>query len=637
MTNQLIALTLLSKQWQKLNKSYLENFVPLFATLIIKNKIQNFEKREFSELAKKFSQEYGLPLPTYIVGPIVNKFCEKKYFTKMKEKYVTNIELLIENGLLIEDEIEDTKNQYKVIIKDFCEFCRLEFSKEIDEDSAQRIIQNFIKENGTDIFMNKEFCIDSTNISLDEKYYINKYVSTLYLEKPDFYKIIVSMAVGNIALLAMYITPPGSLEKSLSKCVFYFDSSFIFPLLGIDLSERKIIIKELLADLISKGATIKIFKHTYNEIINILETATLYLESPDYDPKKANKALFFLRQEGYSKTQVELIIQSIDRVLEAEYIKVDSEEGKILGINEQLLFEEISKNLILKKFETAEFYKERTERDVNSIIFTYERRKKLVSKNFKDAKYSFITENGLLTSVDKKIIYELSDKKVKIDDFFPAAIHELILESYLFLGSSKKAIDNMNLSIFATAINAINPSKELQACVKEEAKKLLNSNQISEADFLLLNADYLIKDSLSKKTLCNLENISENTIYSLVEDAKEQIAIDERNKRKKAEEQLSKENNKNFQRIKKAKNRAKRKTNIIFVLSIFGLLIPYFLSAYSFFLFPIYIGIICFAIWTLFCFIINYCTDIKLKKLKSIIYEKQLKRAYDFFELDFEG
>lgn len=634
MKNQLLSLTLLSKQWEKYNQTYLDNFLPLFATLMVKNNVHKINKADFAKISESFVNEYKIPFPTYIVGPIVNKLCERKLFGKNKDSYSTNLEKLISEGYYIEDEINDTNNQNKLVIKGFVEYVKTKLNREISDNDAENIILKFIQENNTALFLNNEIIKHTEVILPEEKYLISEYISTLYIENPSLYKIIVNMAVGNIALIAMYLTPPGTLEKSLSKCVFYFDSSFIFPLLGIDINERKIIIQDLFLELKEKGSSIKIFRHTYDEIVGILKTATEYLESPFYDPNKANKALFFLRQEGFSRTQVELIIQSIDRILKENNITIDNEEGKNLGISEEALFNEISNKLVLKNYETPEYYKDRTERDVNSIIFTYERRKKLVSKDFKDAKYSFITENGLLTNADIKTVYNMTDKKINKENFFPAAVNELLLASYLFLGSSKKAIDNMNLSLFSAALNALKPTKELQALVKKEAKQLFDNNQINEEDFYLLNADHIIKDVLSEKTLNNLENLTEDTIYSIVDDVKDKIALEERKKRKDAEDKLSEENKKNIERRRKADKRAKRFALLIYILTVFGIAIPYLLSLIPLLSLHFGITIVVCIIYTLFCFLINHIKNINLKSIKQSIYDKQRKKAYKYFELE---
>ena len=245
---------------------------------------------------------------------------------------------------------------------------------------------------------------------------------------------------------------------------------------------------------------------------------------------------------------------------------------KKLGIDENKLSEEISKNLSLRQFETADRYADRTERDVYSIIYTYERRKKIISKDFIDAKYSFITENALLTKADRNIIYEYTDKKIKRTDLFTAAIPEAMLCSYLYLGSSKKAVNNITMSVLATAYTAIRPTPELEALVKDIALKLKDDGRITEKEYHLVTSSYLIKDCLS--------------------------------------------------------------AHILFILKLIGLCIPYIMSGISFFKISWMSSLVIFIIWTVFCFLINHFYPINLKIMWENTYIKALTRAYEHFELD---
>ena len=74
MNKQLATFSLLSTQWKKYNRSYLDNFVPLFATLLIEKAITNFGQKDYIELAEGFKQLYSLPpLPSFLVSSLVEK------------------------------------------------------------------------------------------------------------------------------------------------------------------------------------------------------------------------------------------------------------------------------------------------------------------------------------------------------------------------------------------------------------------------------------------------------------------------------------------------------------------------------------------------------------------------------------
>lgn len=633
MNKHLATFSLLSTQWQKYNKSYLDNFVPLFATLLVEKQKRSFEHKDFTNLANDFKDLFSLHLPAYLVSPLVSKLIQLHLITKERNEFIFDSSKIIEHKLYIKDEIESYAHKQNLIFSDFIKYCKDKYQKQITQEDANRIILSFIKENDADII----FRDIKTDSSQEEFFLVAKYVSSLYIENPDLYRDIVNFAVGNIAFNAIYLAPIESNSESLKKCVFFLDSSFIFPLLGIDSMQREEIIKDILHEIHSKGGFVKIYQHTHDEIIEILKTAIKYVDSPMYNPKLANKALSFLRQEGFSATKVELILHSLDRILKENRIDTEKEiPDKKLCIDENALTVEIENNLSLRQYESANKCADRTERDVKSIIYTYEKRKKVDSENFVDAKYSFVTENALLTRADKKVVSVYSQKNTSEHDFFPAAIPEAMLCAYLYLGSANKVIENVTLSVLATAFTAIRPTAELENLIKDTALKLKENNRITENEYNLVISSHLIKDCLAERTLTSYENVNEDTIFALIEDAKDSIGLDERKKRKEAETKLFEEEIKNKQRKLKAKKRAKKRTLIVCCLKYFLLLIPYIFSAFSLFNMCWKITLSTFVIWTIFCFVLNHYKSISLKSIWQRTYYKSLKNAYAHFVLNMD-
>lgn len=387
MNEQLATFSLISTQWQKYNKSYLDNFIPLFATLLIDKKQPHFGQRDYKKLSDDFASTFALPpIPSYLISSLVGRLLKLKAITKEGDSFIINTQAIIEQGLCIKDEIDACIKKQKEILNHFITFCKNSHSKDFSNDDASRIITNFINKHYCNIFFEEKGCSLKTSeveSSKEENFFVAKYISYLFENSHKFYQDFVNFSVGKIAFNAMYFAPLESEKESLKKCVFFLDSSFIFPLLGIDSMEREPIIKDIIQEIRSKGGFVKVYKHTYDEINEILETAKKYVESPDYDPRLANKALFYLRQEGYSITRVDLKIRAIDRILKENHIDIEKNIiEKRLGIDENKLSEEISKNLNLRHFETADKYAHRTQRDVDSIIYTYERRKKNNIKRF---------------------------------------------------------------------------------------------------------------------------------------------------------------------------------------------------------------------------------------------------------------
>ena len=95
MDRKLITFSLLSVQWQKYNKSYLDNFIPLFATLLIEKKKHNFEQKDYTQLADDFKDLFSLPLPAYLIGSIVTKMVQQNIISRENGIFIANFPILI--------------------------------------------------------------------------------------------------------------------------------------------------------------------------------------------------------------------------------------------------------------------------------------------------------------------------------------------------------------------------------------------------------------------------------------------------------------------------------------------------------------------------------------------------------------
>ena len=85
MDKQLATFSLLSTQWQKYNKSYLDNFVPLFATLLVENTISNFAQKDYAILAEDFKKLFSLPIPAYLISSLVAKLLSLHFIKKERD------------------------------------------------------------------------------------------------------------------------------------------------------------------------------------------------------------------------------------------------------------------------------------------------------------------------------------------------------------------------------------------------------------------------------------------------------------------------------------------------------------------------------------------------------------------------
>lgn len=646
--NKLASFSLISLQWHKYKKTYLDNFIPLFCTMLIDNTISKIEIKDYPELVDLFRKMYSIDLPLYVVQAIIDAMYQFDFLNKEQTTYIINTNKIIDNKFYISEIQNECLAKQSIVVKSFCEYVKEHLNKNLDNITATKLLLEFIKRNDVSLFLDNNINLDDTisdsqnSITAEEYYLTGSFINWIYRSNPSIYKNIVDFSVGNIAFNALKMNSLPKEAETLKKCVIFLDASHIFPLLGIDQNDRFETVKLIIKTIHEKGGFVKIYQHTYDEIKEIIDTATKYIESPLYDPYKATKALLYMRQEGFSQTRVEAILASLDRKLKQYKIDIEKElPDRKLGLDENKLTEFIKNRNIHKRFHSEEFYIKRTERDVSSIIFTYEKRKKLDSVSFIDAKYIFITENPVLSLADKNMIKEFDIFK---ESLVLAAIPETLLCSYLWFGSPEKAEEYLTFELLGMAFSAISPTPEIIQKLKIEIKKLYDIGDITENDYLIMSTEYIIKNALSEKTLNNPANLTNDTIFDLAEIAKDKLAIKDREERKEIEKRfyiLSNDTEKRSNNLKeKAKHNADKNTNrtiwifrILFIL--LHIVIPGTISilqsifAYS----NILILLFSIAI-SLIIYILNIEKEFSLSGKRTDLYNKYLLKWYKEYELD---
>lgn len=646
--NKLASFSLISLQWHKYKKTYLDNFIPLFCTMLIDNNISKIEIKDYPKLIDLFQKMYSIDIPLYVVQPIINNMYQFGFLSKEQVAYTINTDKIIDNKFYISEIQNECLAKQDIVVKSFCEYVKEHFNKNLDNITATKLLLEFIKRNDVSLFLDNNINLDDTisdsqnSITAEEYYLTGSFIKWIYRSNQSIYKNIVDFSVGNIAFNALKMNSLPKEAETLKKCVIFLDASHIFPLLGIDQNDRFETVKLIIKTIHEKGGFVKIYQHTYDEIKEIIDTATKYIESPLYDPCKATKVLLYMRQEGFSQTMVEAISASLDRKLKQYKIDIEKElPDRKLGLDENKLTEFIKYKNTHKRFQSEDFYVKRTERDVNSIIFTYEKRKKLDSVSFIDAKYIFITENPVLSLADKNMIKEFDIFK---ESLVLAAIPETLLCSYLWFGSPEKAEEYLTFELLGMAFSAISPTPEIIQKLKIEIKKLYDIGDITENDYLIMSTEYIIKNALSEKTLNNPANLTNDTISDLAEIAKDNLAIKDREERKEIEKKfcnLSNDTEKRSNNLKeKARHNADKNTNrtiwifrILFIL--LHIVIPGTISILqSIFAYSNILILLCSIAISLIIYLLNIEKEFSLSGKRTDLYKKYLVKWYKEYELD---
>jgi hypothetical protein len=530
MNRSLLSLCLVNTLWHKYKKTYVDNFVPLMATTIIKHNYHKIENKDIKRLIDDFVTDFEIPLKYSPTLAILQK-CKKNGILRLtgRSYYVNHA---IANKFDLSKDIEENTYKQNKFLSEFKKFVNFEIEEDISDDIVSNLVLSFIENNDVGLFLFSGSTDGSLlpNAKLPHaykryRYLFDKFVSKIYNEDRDLFKILVEIALGSIATNALLFSFSSRTTESIKDSIIYLDTSIILRLIGVDERENCEAASCFLESIRSSGGILKIFTHTYEETIEVLETSTGWIESNNFDPAKANRATLFFRQEGYKKSDVELIISSLDRILNDNNIAVEDAPDytfENVKINERSL-QEIFENEILRRDKSfqKELYQRRTLRDISSICAISRLRSNIkYIRTIKEAKYVFVTLNGALSYANYSYNREFKrNKKWDIQE----CISDVFLGTYLWVSTPQIASTINSFKIKAVALSAIRPDPEMEQALQAEAKKLLEKGTITEDDYILVTTSHMIKDLLSDKHFGDAALINESSIYGILEEVKDRL------------------------------------------------------------------------------------------------------------------
>lgn len=551
MDRSLLSLCLINTLWHKYRKTYVDNFVPLIATTLTKHSYHKIENDNIKNLINDFREDFGILLTRDPTLAILHKCKKYQIIRSWGRTYYVNSEKAAKYD--ISKEIEQNLDKQKRFFSDFKFFFQTISQDTISDDIISNIVMEFIKNNDVGLFLSsnnlEEDLLPEPKLPHDYKrykYIFEKYIYTIHKENKEIFSILVEIALGSIATNALLFSFSNQTSDSIKDCDIYLDTSLVLSLIGADGRENSESVNLFLESIRSNGAKLKIFNHTYDESKESLETCINWVESIDFDPMKANKMTLYFRQEGYKKSDIELLLASFDRQLKESKITIESPPEYTYEdtlIDEKQFQKQFEKELAKKdKTFQVELYKRRTQRDIASICAISRLRygKKHI-KTIKDAKYLFVTPNGALSLTNYR--YNKKNHRNKYHEI-PECVSDVFLGTYLWVNTPQIANTINYFKVIAVALSAIRPEPEMENDLRIEAKKLLNNGNITKDDYILLTSSHMVKDLLSDYKFSEAAKITESSIYSMLDEVKERLLGNKNNEINKLQEELTSEKNK---------------------------------------------------------------------------------------------
>ena len=486
------------------------------------------EYRPFSvqDICDDFTKYCGFSIPyhpmTVIVGILKGQGCLWETFSSTFNPVRDKIEKDISDNAIEKEQI-----QLDRLIERYVIFSKSSAGIDITKTDAERIIDDFISANGTDLLRGvQEYSVIADSASLRSFY---AFYSSLEKTDPSL-EYINSLIVGRILTELFISGQDQSAGVTRSNATVYLDTSVVFALLGVDEIDHSNVYKDLVAATQKMGMKVKVFWHTFLEIITLVQGSEEWIGNPNYDPFCATASTRFFVSHNYTKDEVANYAATLEAKLKSYEIEIDDMPYPATsprGVNSEQRYYD----LIVERYkERSQFFdeelKQKTiDKDARSLYFVDHLNAGNRALYLRAVSHIFITRNNALASIAKDFVQQNTSE-------IPDCVNDIYWGTLIWLNNPQKLLSATRVRVAANAYAAFLPSTQLKRKLVESAETLVENETITTEEAYFLKSSILAQRLLMEMTKGDANYFTEKTpidiLAKIKDDAKRQGRLEER-------------------------------------------------------------------------------------------------------------
>lgn len=561
----IVSLALLKVNWDKFQRGYLDNFVPIIAECV---RLLPQDIVSLSEVQSKVRSEFGLNMPQNTLETLL-RLVKKHGFVKQELNVLKkNSERLAQlNFRPVQIEV---LTAYEELVAKLVRFCHESHSVTWTEAEAEGALLAYLQDDKLIIFGSQ---VAGTTIppapamsmnNRDTRYLVGDFVRYLKEGYSPVFDMFETIVKGNMLANAIFLPDPAEAQRRFRNTAIYFDTKFLIWALGYAGSPREAPCRELLSLLYETGADLRCFAHTVEEIERILNTAGRLL----FNQEKATGAMVPMIDhfvaKGYTQSDIELLSVRLPRnlrTLRIEVVGKPSYDPKVFNIDEAAL-ESRFRDTIWYRDDTPLF------RDVDSIAAVMRLRQGRAPSLVEECGAIFVTTNTLLAKGCREEFCSTSSNVIS------PCITDYALTNLVWLKKPMGAPDLPRKRLIADYYAAIQPSDDLWQAYLAEIEKLEALGDVAAEDYYLLRYAIEAKQALMELTNGDRRAFTQATVQEILRLMRDRIAANgrvqlqaevahERSLREQAEGNVESANSDEAQRDLRIKARSQNAGHVI--------------------------------------------------------------------------
>lgn len=494
-TCTLITNALLATNWEYSKKDYLDIITP-FVLYSAFHECENEIGYIDIKVVKNFIiTQFNLNIIDSIIDCILRR--NTKYITTKRENGIKSYYLIKDSYDLneFENQLASNERDYDYFLDKMDEYFNIHLGKKFERERLENKLTKFINGNFFGL-LNKAGSLEYRDVELA------KFLDYIIEHDKTLFAILQKIVKGQMIYVSIYSQDfsQADISQKLTNLYVYFDTTFIFYLLGYSGEYYKEYTRQIVDLLKGLGAKLRCFRHNCEEVRGILDSCVNKLRSGNSDIYNLD---YFL-DNNFSAADVALLRSSLEKNIKMfmEIVDTPDYSNPIKNIDWESFSAFLQKEISYKKDKTLN-------NDVESIAAIFRLRKTQKANTLENCNAIFVTTNLKLVRVVRAYKKEYDDMK----GYWPC-LSDYEIANLAWLKSPTKQGEVIDRSIRFATSTLQEPSPEFWKKFVKKIELYKSNGELGEGDAIELryelysrkNAQAYFEDDDEKITLATLQD-----------------------------------------------------------------------------------------------------------------------------------
>jgi hypothetical protein len=311
------SLALLKVFWDS-HKDYVDNFVPFVCECL---RLAPQDEVSLPALQKSLKDNFGLEMPQGAIKTVVRK--AKKYgLVEIQHGIFRRTTQCLES-----DEFSvarsDALRKGAALVQKLVDYATSHFAVDWNPGQGEAALYAYLREGSSGVLQSvlsgaKLPVVQQSATQAD--FMVNSFILDLLERDPGGFEFLEAIVRGSILANVLLYPNLDSVGENFDRVEFYLDTRLLLRALGFSGPDLQAPCVELLKLLYEENAALYCFSSTFDELHRVLDFAARNLRRPTAERIQSGESVDFFVRAGYSASDLELAIASLEQTLGALHV-----------------------------------------------------------------------------------------------------------------------------------------------------------------------------------------------------------------------------------------------------------------------------------------------------------------------------